>query len=854
MLMLGIIKLVIYYDQNKEHVLKVLHASEDGLTTEQATQRLHQYGYNLLTVKGESLFKKIIEPFKSVFVLILAIAAGLSLLKGEYIDAGIIIAIITISAIIYYVQRASTDRVLKALKQHDKAEINVWRDGQMVVLDTEILVPGDVFEISEGEKVPADARVLHADNGRVDEALLTGESEPVAKHPNPLSGVKPIYEQTNILFQGSFIVGGTVKAVVIETGNSTEFGKLAQLAGSSQLESPVQKKIDKLITYIVVAVSITAVLFLLLSLARGQEFSESLRFMLALLVSAVPEGLPIALSVVLVLGMQRMAKKNALVRNMSAIENIGLVTLIASDKTGTLTKNQLKVQDVWEEKPNSDLHDIAVVVDRTIAQTESGKLFDPLDEAFKEFATEYKVEKSETDHNIQPLPFDQKYAMSGAVWQTKGSKLYDVFIKGAPEKVLHASSLTKKQIQVAELELHRLTGQGLRVIAVAKGKYKHDVTNIEEVLRHKLDFIALIAVADELREEAPGAIKLARRAGVSVVMITGDHAETAYAIGKKIGLVEHREDVFDSRILDEHKDHDSLAHHIHSAKVFARVTPENKFKILTILKKQHITAMTGDGVNDVPALAQSHIGIAMGSGTQIAKESGDIVLLDNNFSTIVEALKEGRIIFANIRRMLFYLLATSSGEILTMLGALIIGLPLPVLAVQLLWINLVTDTALVIPLGLEPAEEDVMDKPPRKPNDPILDNYLIFRMLLVAATMAVVTLIIFNYFLGHYSEEYARTIAFTTLVVMQWANAFNARSDKYSAFGRLLVVNTKFAVGLTIAVVLQLLVLFGPLQSVLKLTAVDTAQVFAASAIGGLAVITVSELHKLHMRRFAKED
>jgi P-type Ca2+ transporter type 2C len=464
------------------------------------------------------------------------------------------------------------------------------------------------------------------------------------------------------------------------------------LAGSSNLESPVQKKIDKLITYIVVAIVFFAVIFLALSLARGQEFSETLRFMLALIVSSVPEGLPIALSVILVLGMQRMAKKNALVRSMTAIENIGLLTMIASDKTGTLTKNQLKVQDVWEDKPNSDLHDLAVSVYKSIAQTESGKLFDPLDEAFKEFAAEYKVEISEKDKMVQALPFDQKFSMSGAVWQTKPNKLYDVYIKGAPEKVIQASKLAKKRsrhcrTRAAPPNWARFTGYCNCQRPISPRCYKY-----RRGFAPQIDFLALIAVADELREEAAEAVNTARRAGVNVVMITGDHAETAFAIGKKIGLAEHRDEVFDSRILDEHKDHETLAHHIHNAKVFARVTPENKFKILTILKKKHITAMTGDGVNDVPALAQAHIGIAMGSGTQIAKESGDIVLLDNNFSSIVEALKEGRVIFANIRRMLYYLLSTNFGIVLTIILSLLAGLPLPLVAVQILWINLVTDT------------------------------------------------------------------------------------------------------------------------------------------------------------------
>lgn len=829
-----------YYNTHKEDVLAELQTTEKGLSTASAEQRLSQYGYNALRIKGESLFKKIIEPFRSVFVAILLVAAILSIVKQEYLDAIIVLVIVAISAIIYYVQRYSTDRVLRALKKHDAQQVTVLRDSNEVHIDSELLVPGDVIILHEGEKVPADARVLHAENARADEAMLTGESEPVAKHSNPLQEQKELYEQSNMVFQGSFIVSGQVRAVVVNTGNATEYGKLAQLVGTAQLESPVQKKIDHLITRIVIAVMAIAVFAFILQLLRGYESSDALRFVLALAVSAVPEGLPIAISVILVLGMRKLAEKNALVRSMAAIENIGLVTLIATDKTGTLTKNKLRVQDVWELHQDGDLQDVAHVMRSATLLSDTNQSYDPLDDAFSEFATQYSPPNGVHLQQVHQLPFDQKVAMSGAVYRSV--KGYELFIKGAPEKIMHASNVTTQQRQRIEQQLHHLTGQGLRVIAIATQQAHIAATTFDEVLQKPLHFVGLVAVADELRAEAPAAIKAARAAGVNVAMITGDHAETAYAIGKKIGLLEHREEVFDTRNLQAMNADQEAA--VLKSKVFARVTPEDKYKLLQLFKKKHITAMTGDGVNDVPALSQSHIGIAMGDGTQVAKEAGDIVLLDNNFATIIDALRTGRVIFANIRKMLFYLLATSTGIVATMVASLLIGLPLPILAIQVLWINLVTDTALVIPIGLEPSEDDVMKQPPRRPDQPILDRYMIIRVVLVGVAMALVTLIVYKYFLQHYSEDYARTVAFMMLVAMQWANAFNARSDLRSAFSRLKVINTKFAIGLFISVALQMLAIFGPLAAALHVESVAAMHLVWPSLLAGALVILVAELHK----------
>ena len=769
-------------------------------------------------------------------------AALLSLLKQEYLDSAIIIIIIAISAIIYYVQQYSTERVLRALKKHDIQQISVYRDGQFIRLNSEELVPGDVFIIHEGEKVPADARILHSLNARADEAMLTGESEPVSKHHNPIQSDRPLYEQVNMVFQGSFVVSGEIIAVVTTTGNNTEYGKLAQLAGGSNFESPVQKKIDSLISKIVIAVVVVAIFAFILQIIRGYETSEALRFVLALAVSAVPEGLPIAISVILVLGMRKLAEKKALVRSMSAIENIGLVTLIATDKTGTLTKNKLRVQDVWELKSNDDLRSVAIAINKTVLVSEGGVSHDPLDEAFIYFAKEYHAQDSVKELSTKQLPFDQKHAMSGVVWRV-GNDNYQAYVKGAPEKIIEFAKLKGTELQNAEKMLHQLTGQGLRVIAIAKQNSTRVASSFDELLEQPLIFIGLVAVADELREEASGAIALAKEAGVEVAMITGDHAETAFAIGKKIGLAKQRNEVFDTRKLSNKQQISESA--IYTSKVFSRVTPENKYQLLHYFKKKHITAMTGDGVNDVPALTQAHIGIAMGSGTQVAKEAGDIVLLNDNFATIIDALREGRTIFANIRKMLFYLLATTVGMVITMIGSLIVGLPLPVLAIQILWINLVTDTALVIPIGLEPAERDVMKQSPRKPDQPILDNYMVIRIILVGIVMASSAIVVFAIFLQNYSEEYARTVAFMVLVAMQWANAFNARSDTQLAVSRLKVFNSKFAIGLSLSVGLQMLAIFGPLASALNVESIAFIHILIPSIIAGILVVTTAELHKL---------
>ncbi len=834
---------MLYYNKTVTATLKELNASPKGLHPSEVNKRLALYGLNTIRIKGEPLWRKIIEPFANVFMLVLFIAAILSIIHHTPIDAIIIIGIMAISAIIYYIQRFSTDRVLRSLQKHTAQTVSVLRDGKVRSVDSLKLVPGDIIMLSEGEKVPADARLIEGANVRVDEALLTGESVPITKVTDALRGEKQIYEQTNLLFQGSFIVSGEATAVVVTTGNNTEFGRLAALSEQTEMRSPVQKKIDHLVNQIIAAVGGIAVIALVLSLLRGTELVEAIRFVMALSVSAVPESLPIAISVILVLGMRRMAVKKALVRNMRAIETVGVITTIATDKTGTLTKNKLSVQETWQ--PHWVSHHLPTHI-RHSANHSAAKVHDPLDIAMVEYADAEKVVplKGQPLHH---LPFSHEHAMSGNVWHH--GNLYRLTIKGAPEAILSRSILTEAEREEAELSLVHLTSQGYRVIALAQTELKKPLQAIEELpSKTRLDFVGFIAVADTLRPEAKHAIKTALTAGVTVRMITGDHFETAYHIGRQLGMVTTRDQVFDSRRMDTMTD-EELGQAIRDVRVFSRVIPENKYRLLSILKRHNITAMTGDGVNDVPALSNAHVGIAMGSGSQIAKDAGDIILLDDNFKSIIDAMREGRRIISNVRRMLYYLLATNAGEALTMIGALVVGIPVPLVAVQILWVNLVTDTSMVIPLGLEKGEKNAMLRKPERPNAPILSRYLTTRMIMVAVSMAITTLTLYITFSNLYGHEYGRTIAFCALVVMQWASAFNARSDYESVFKRIFVWSTPFYIGLAFAVAMQALAVFGPLQSLLHITPVAIGDLVITGAIAFAVPIVLVEIHKFFGRR-----
>lgn len=835
---------MLYYAKTVNQSLQDLNSDINGLSKIEASERIDQYGLNIITVRGEPLWRKLIEPFANIFMAVLFVAAAVSVWHHAYIDGVIIGVIIIINAIIYYAQRFSTERILRSLQKHDRFYVDVMRENKPIRVDASMLVPGDVVILEEGEKIPADCRLLNVSSFRVDESQLTGESLPISKQTDELSEDKEVYEQTNMIFQGSFVIGGRAVALVVATGNDTEFGKLAALTGNTSEHSPVQKKIDKLISQIIQVVVVMAIVAFGLAIYRGMDVAESIRYVLALSVSAVPESLAVSITVVLVIGMRRMAAKKALVRAMRAIETVGTITTIATDKTGTLTKNQLTIQKLWH--PFKTEQEIAVAIARSASKSDT-KAHDPLDLAMDDYIESHKFGKLKAEV-ITRLPFDQAFAMSGNL--LKESDKQTLWVKGSPESIAEQCQLPQLEKQQIENELRSLAGSGFRVIALAHADIDGVIESFNVLNRSiRFEFDGFIAVADILRPEAKRAIATATKAGITVRMVTGDHYETAYHIGRELGMVEHHKQVFDSRQMNIMSD-EELAVVIDGVRVFARVIPEYKHRILTILNKNNITAMTGDGVNDVPALVSANVGVAMGSGASIAKDASDIILLDDNFKSIVVAIHEGRTIYANIKRMVAYLLSTNAGEIIVAITSLVVGIPVPLAAVQILWVNLVTDTCMVVPLGLEPGERHNMNRPPQASNAPLFSRFMISRIVLVALTMAILTLIIYVSAIKSHGVEYARSIAFHILVVMQWASALNYRSDYESLFRRIRRFSPAFYIGLFIAVSLQLLVVSGVANNLLSLEPMSWRDITLTTIIAFIVPITVVEIHKWVGRRF----
>lgn len=817
--------------------LEHVGSSRDGLTTAQVKNHLEKYGPNAIETKKKPFLKRLLEPFASAFVGVLLVAIVLSLIEHQNIDAIIISIIVAVNAMIYYAQQYSVSRVLKTLQKKDVSYVHVLRDGQTARIPTEEVTVGDIVYVEEGMKVPADGRLIEASQVQADEALLTGESLPTHKQAAAQSGEPKVYDQRNMLFKGTYVKSGSGQMVVTAIGNKTELGSITALAAQADLtRSPIERKIDSLTKKLILAIAIIAVVALALQLWRGIAIDEALRFGLVIVVSAVPEGLPVALTVVLLLSARRMAKVRALVKKISSIETMGAVTLIATDKTGTITQNKLSIADKHTTHSNDKIFDQAVLASLNI---EGDHANDSLDKIA--FDAIKKAEMPKSWQKVKDYPFNQALRVSGVAW--KHSDGYSIYIKGAPEHVLdYCHEHTRKDQAVIDV-LEKFTSRGHRTIAFAH----KDLKELPEKLTHSnlngMNFDGFVGMADQLRPKVADAVREARRAGVEVIMLTGDHVKTAGFIARQVGIVAADSEVSDSRVLETGSPED-IRNSLNKTRAFGRVLPEHKYAMLKATKDYQITAMTGDGVNDIPALVEADAGIAMGSGTDAAKDASDIVLLDDNFHTIVRAIRVGRTALANIRKMLVYLLGTSSGEVLTIISALILGIPLPVAAIQILWINLVTDGVSVIPLGLSPAEPHQMNQPPQPARASLLNARQVSRIILIAVVMSMTVLLIFTMNLdkGHI---YAQTLAFLGLVVAQWANAFNVNLEYKSWIQNFRQPNWKLVVAIGFSIVLMIAVFVTPLRDFLGLVPVMWRDALIAIVVPVVAVLLAVDLHKL---------
>lgn len=829
------------YNLEIQQVLEGLKTSQHGLSEAEAAERLRTYGPNSQTTPKVPLWKRIIEPFTSLFVLILLFALVLSLFEGKWFEAIIIAVIVNVNAVIYYFQQFSVSRVLKTLKRQDVIKAVVVRGGKSIEVSSEVLVPGDIVRLAEGDKVPADGRLIHVERLQADESLLTGESQLVHKQAGALAGAHEVYDQRNMLFKGSYVRSGTALLAISATGNATQLGAINELAAEADNgRTVIEGKINDITRKILIAVGIIGVCIFSLAALRGIAIEEALRFSLTMIVSAVPEGLPVALTIILLFSARRMAVYKALVKKISAMETLGAITLIMTDKTGTITQNKLSVADSYTT--HSTTHSFKEVLRLSLNGDESFTE-DPLDQLLLHSVKDITV--PQTWNKVKDFPFDQQLRMSATLWQHNHG--YSLYVKGAPEQVLHHVAATKQAAPIKAC-LHQFTSKGYRTIALAHRDLSHPPQELNHTTLKDLSFDGFVGLSDQLRPGIEHAVRQAHAAGIKVAMLTGDHVQTASYIAQQVGIARDQEEVADGRLIGKGSP-EEIRELLQSHTVFGRVLPEHKYALLKAVKGYEITAMTGDGVNDIPALVEADAGLAMGSGTDAAKDASDIVLLDDNFNTIMSAITVGRTVLANIRKMLVYLLATNGGEVLTMAGALILNMPLPLTAVQILWVNLVTDGVTVIPLGLSPAEPHHMKQPPHDPKAPLLNKILLSRTILLSIVMSISVLVIFKLMLPK-GLMYAQTMAFLSLVVVQWANSLSLNFEFRSWIYNFIRPNYKLWLALLASAILNVLIFVTPLSEAFGIVGLGLNDMLLAILVPAAIALLFGDLHKLISRPF----
>ncbi len=798
-----------------DDVLKDVNTTTRGLSTEEAEERLRQYGPNEIAAKKQaSDLELFLGQFKNVLVAVLIFAIGASLFLGEIIDAAVIAVILVINALLGFYQERKAEHALAALKKLATTKSNVVRNGKQTTLDSKLLVPGDIILLNAGDKVPADCRIIEQYNTKMDESLLTGESVPVTKDAQTLGDVV-LPERINMAFSGTSVVYGKCTAVVAETGMQTEFGKIAEKLQGKEEDTPLQRRLAVLGKQLSLVILAVAVIVFAAGYLHGIGLFEMFLVAVSLAVAAIPEGLPAIVTITLAIGLMRMSKKRAIVRRLSAVESLGSVTVICCDKTGTLTKNEMTVRKIFVNDDVIDFDNTDNKKDSTLdlllltgllcndATEQSG---DPTEIALIRSAKKYGLEDvREREKRLNEIPFESERKMMSVVYDVQGKKM---FTKGAVEEILKQCNkiyrdtpgiMTNSDRQKILETNEQLTKDALRVLAFA---YK-PVSDIH-AKEDELIFVGLQAMIDPPRPEVKDAIAKCYTAGIKVVMITGDHQNTAEAIARELGIAGRS--VTGAEL--EKMNDKALEDTIDSISVYARTSPDQKVRVTEMLRKKgHIVAMSGDGVNDAPALKKSDIGIAVGSGTDVTKETADMVLTDDNFATIVDAVEEGRGIYDNIKKFVNYLLSANFAEILVILTAIIINMPLPLLPLQILWMNLLTDGLPALALGIEQPDKDVMKRKPRDPKEKILNRSSITYILLVGILLAAVILILFNYYLPDVPR--ARTIAFTALVIGELFVAMSFRSTmRISKAGYF--TNRKFLAAVLTSLLLQLAVVYIP--------------------------------------------
>jgi Ca2+-transporting ATPase len=894
-----------------------------GLTVERSQRRIEKYGYNeLKEAQGETLFHRIIKQFKDFLIIILIAASLVSMFVGEITDSLVIIAIVIVNAVLGIVQEGKAEKALEALKKMSAPNAKILRNGKIEILPARMLVPGDIVLIEAGDIVPADIRIIESVNLKIDEASLTGESVPVQKDADALVGDDAgIGDRENMAYMSTIVTYGRGSGIVVNTGGNTEIGKIAgKIQEIHDEKTPLQQNLDVLGKWLGVACLGICIVVFVIGILRGGKLLDMFMTSVSLAVAAIPEGLPAVVTIVLALGMKRMVERNAVVRKLLAVETLGSVDVICSDKTGTLTQNEMTVVRLYSGGKNikvegkgynpkgefisesdekidpKDDPDFRLLLlagmlcnDASINLRDDGKwsiIGDPTEAALvvaAEKAGYMKDEANKLYPRVHEIPFDSGRKMmttfhsdfqissSGQNGKRAGANIIS-FTKGAPDIVVkrcrryytdgRACILDDKTREEIGKVNSGFAKMALRVLACACRQYDIVPENaVSEAVENDMVFIGLIGMIDPARAEVKDAIKVCKRAGIKPVMITGDYKETAAAIAEELDLMEKNDGVLSGQDIDSMSD-EQLLKVVENTSVYARVSPEHKVRILEAFKKNgHIASMTGDGVNDAMALKKADIGVAMGiTGTDVAKGAADIVLTDDNFASIVAAVEEGRIIYSNIRKFVFFLLSCNVGEVLIVFVSMLLGYPIPLVPIQILWLNLITDSFPALALGTEKGEPDIMDMKPRKPGEPILNKPMIIGITVQSAALLAAVLGAYIAALNRYPDYitnsshlmYARTYAFATLITAELIRSYSSRSERATIFKMGILTNRMLVWASLVSFGLLLLVIYipfmRPIFNTIYLSFTDWITILIFCTIPFLS----GELYKLIIRRASK--
>ncbi|PSA96159.1 calcium-translocating P-type ATPase, SERCA-type [Bacillus atrophaeus] len=849
-----------FHEMEQTDLVEATNTSmKQGLTEKEVKKRLETHGPNELQEgKKTSALVLFFSQFKDFMVLVLLAATLISGFLGEYVDAIAIIAIVFVNGILGFFQERRAEQSLQALKELSTPHVMALREGSWVKIPSKELVPGDIVKFASGDRIGADVRIVEAKSLEIEESALTGESLPVVKHADKLK--KPdvsLGDITNMAFMGTIVTRGSGVGIVVGTGMKTAMGKIADMLESAgTFSTPLQRRLEQLGKILIVVALLLTVLVVAVGVIQGHDLYSMFLAGVSLAVAAIPEGLPAIVTVALSLGVQRMIKQKSIVRKLPAVETLGCASIICSDKTGTMTQNKMTVTHVWSggktwnvsgvgyepkgaftlngketsadhHKPLQQMLLYGALCNTSIIEKKDGEYIldgDPTEGALLTAARKAGFSNDFVQSHyrvIEEFPFDSDRKMMTVIVEDRDKKQY-VITKGAPDVLMQRSAnifydgsaelFTKGRKSEADAVLKHLASQALRTIAVAFKPLKAGEKPTMEQAEKDLTLLGLSGIIDPPRPEVRQAIKECREAGIKTVMITGDHVETAKAIAKDLRLLPKRGKIMDGQMLNELSS-EELAGVVDDVYVFARVSPEHKLKIVKAYQENgHIVAMTGDGVNDAPAIKQADIGVAMGiTGTDVAKEASSLVLVDDNFATIKSAIKEGRNIYENIRKFVRYLLASNVGEILVMLFAMLLALPLPLVPIQILWVNLVTDGLPAMALGMDQPEGDVMKRKPRQPKEGVFARKLGWKVISRGFLIGIATLLAFIIVYHRNPENlaYAQTVAFATLVLAQLIHVFDCRSET-SIFDRNPFENLYLIGAVLSSILLMVIVIYYP--------------------------------------------